>query len=168
MPDRIALEASIVAKEIEQLFAAYPDLADDDALRADMVEGSTDFAEIMSRVLDHEREAKGMLAAIKKRAEDLTERRQRWERRVDAMRSLMLNLMSAADQQKVVLPEATISIAKGRETVEVTDVDALPQGFYSLERKADRIGIMGALMAGEVVPGAALRTGDAGIVVRAK
>lgn len=168
MADRIALEAKIIEKEIDVLIAAYPDLAEDDALRSDMIEGSTDFAEVMTRILDHEREAKSMVSAIKMRAEDLSERKQRWERRADAMRALMLNLMSAADQPKVTLPEATISITKGRETVEVTDVDALPQGYFKTVRQADKIAILGALSKGDSLPGAALRVGDASLTVRAK
>lgn len=168
MADRIVLEAQIIAKEIDALCAAFPELAEDEALRADMIEGETGFTEIMSRVLDHEREAKGMVEAIKSRSTDLAERRSRYERRAEAFRSLMLNLMSVADQHKVTLPEATISISKGRETVEITDLEALPQGYFALERKADKKAIGDALKAGEPIPGAALRMGDASLTVRAK
>ena len=88
----------------------------------------------------------------------------------DAREDLVFQLAftGKGDQQKVTLPEATISISKGRETVEVTDIDALPQGFYSLERKADKISILGALKAGEHVPGADLRVGGESLTVRAK
>lgn len=168
MPDRIALEAQLVAKEIDALCVAFPELAEDEALRADMIEGSTDFSELMSRILDHEREARAMVEAQKIRGEELAERRRRYERRQEAMRVLMLNLMSVADQQKVTLPEATISVTKGRETLDVTDIDALPQGYYSLERKPDRVGILGALKAGQAIPGASLRMGDASLTVRPK
>lgn len=168
MPDRLQLDAKTIAVQIDALLASFPDMADDDELRADMIDGETDFSTVMSRALNREREAKAMVEAIKARTEDLTERRRRFERRIEAMRSLMLNLMSAADQTSVVLPEATISMAKGRETVEVTDVNALPQGFYSLERKADKISILGALKNGETLPGAELRTGDATLTVRVK
>lgn len=168
MADRIVLEAQIISKEIDALCAAFPELADDEALRADMIEGETGFTEIMSRVLDHEREAKGIVEAIKLRSADLAERRQRYERRADAMRALMLNLMSVADQHRVTLPEATISVSKGRETVEITDLEALPQGYFALERKADKKAIGDALKAGEPIPGASLRMGDASLTVRAK
>lgn len=168
MADYLTIDAKTVAVQIDDLLASYPELAEDEALRADMIEGETSFLALMSRALDHEREAKSMVEAMKIRSDDLSERRRRYERRADAMRALMLNLMSVADQTKVTLPEATISMTKGRETVEVTDVDALPQGFYSLERKADKISILGALKAGEAIPGASLRTSDASLTVRAK
>lgn len=164
----LTLDAAIIAKEIDALYAAFPELAEDEALRADMVEGETEFAAVMSRVLDHEREAQAMVEAQKKRGADLAERRGRYERRAEAMRSLMLNLMSVADLQKIALPEATISLSKGREAVEITDIDALPQGFYALERKADKTAIGTALKAGNDVPGAMLAEGNPVLTVRTK
>jgi hypothetical protein len=168
MADRIVLEAKIIAKEIDALIAAYPELAEDEALRADMIEGETDLLSVMARVLDHQQEAASMVDAMKSRRSDLSERISRYERREDAMRALMLNLMSAADQPKITLPEATISMTKGRDSVEIIDINALPQGFYSLERKADKTAIGSALKAGNDIPGAVLRTGDASLTIRTK
>lgn len=168
MPDRLQLDAKTIAVQIDALLASFPDMADDDELRADMIDGETDFSTVMSRALNREREARAMVEAIKARTEDLTERRRRFERRIEAMRSLMLSLMSAADQTSVVLPEATISMAKGRETVEVTDVDALPQGTYRTVRQPDKATLLNLLKSGEQIPGAALATGDVTLSVRSK
>jgi hypothetical protein len=168
MPDYLALDAQTIERQINALMEAYPELAEDEALRADMIEGETDLLSVMARVLDHQQEAASMVDAMKSRRSDLSERISRYERRSDAMRTLMLNLMSAADQTKITLPEATISMTKGRDAVEIIDINALPQGFYSLERKADRTAIGAALKAGEAIPGAALRTGDASLTIRTK
>jgi hypothetical protein len=168
MPDYLALDAQTIERQINALMEAYPELAEDEALRADMIEGETDLLSVMTRALDHQQEAASMVDAMKSRRSDLSERISRYERRSDAMRTLMLNLMSAADQPKITLPEATISMTKGRDAVEIIDINALPQGFYSLERKADRTAIGAALKAGEAIPGAALRTGDATLTVRTK
>jgi hypothetical protein len=168
MPDYLKLDVQTIERQINALVEAYPELAEDEALRADMIEGETDLMSVMTRLLDHQQEAASMVDAMKSRKSDLGERISRYERRSDAMRSLMLNLLSAADQTKITLPEATISLTKGRDAVEIIDINALPQGFYSLERKADRTAIGAALKAGEVVPGAALRTGDATLTVRTK
>jgi hypothetical protein len=168
MPDYLALDAQTIERQINALMEAYPELAEDEALRADMIEGETDLMSVMRRVLDHQQEAASMVEAMKSRKTDLAERMSRYERRSDAMRALMLNLMSVADQTKITLPEATISMTKGRDAVEIIDINALPQGFYSLERKADKSVIKEALSAGHEVPGAALRTGDATLTVRTR
>ena len=168
MADYLSLDVQTIERQINALLADFPEMAEDEALRADMIEGETDLLSVMTRLLDHQQEAASMVDAMKSRRDSLTERMSRYERRADALRTLMLNLLSAADQTKITLPEATISLTKGRDGVEITDITALPQGFYSLERKADRAAIGAALKAGEAVPGASLRTSGPSITIRTK
>jgi hypothetical protein len=47
-------------------------------------------------------------------------------------------------------------------------MDALPQGFFKTERKALSKEILAALKAGEKIPGAEIRIGEAGLMVRTK
>lgn len=168
MADYLKLDVQTIERQINALMADYPDLADDDALRADMIEGETDLLSVMGRVLSHQLEAGAMVDAMKSRKSDLGERISRYERRSDAMRALMLNLLSAADQAKITLPEATISLSKGRDAVEITDEAELPQGFVKIVRQPDKTAIGAALKAGETVPGAVLRAGDVSLTIRTK
>lgn len=168
MADYLTLDAATVTRHVEALFAAFPDLADDESLRADMVEGETDLHRVVARALDHRMEARSMVKAIAERKSDLTERSARWQRREDAMDVLIKGLMEVSGLEKLTLPEATISISKSRASVEITDIDALPQGFFAVERKADKTAIGVALKAGADVPGAALAYGEPGLTVRTK
>lgn len=168
MADYLTMDAQVVARHIDALMTAYPELADDDALRADMIEGATDLEHVVSRALDHRQEAVTMAEAIKARETDLGERRGRYTRRADAMKTLIKGLMDVAGTDKLVLPEATISITKARETVSIIDADALPQGFFATVRQPDKKAIGDALKAGEAIPGAALSFGEAGLMVRTK
>lgn len=168
MADYLAMDAATVARHVEALYAAFPELADDEALRADMVEGETDLHRVVERALGHKLEARSMVKAMGERKSDLSERIARWQRRDDAMDLLIKGLMEVSGLPKLVLPEATVSLTKGRDSVEVTDVDELPQGMFSLVRQADKAAIGERLKAGDDIPGAVLKRGEGSISVRTK
>lgn len=163
----LRLDVTNLAVEIDALFAAYPELADDIELRQDMLDGETNINAVLERLLTVEREANSLMAAIKQRQDDLSARRQRAERRKDAMRSLMLKLLKAANLPKVPLTEATISVTKGRDSVEITDEAAVPARFLKVVKTPDKTAIGEALKAGKTVKGAALKTGEPTLSVRA-
>lgn len=168
MSDYLALDASKIASEIQHLLASYPELAEDEDLRVDTLEGETDLHCMMSRLVRVRNEKLAAAKGLGGYIDELSERKARHTRSAEGVKALMLSLMSAADLPKLVLPEATVSVGKGRDAVDVTDIDALPQGFFVTERKADKEAIGAALKAGNEVPGAALRTGDAVLTVRIK
>ena len=109
-----------------------------------------------------------MAEAIKERTGALNDRKARFERRAEASRALIRTLMMQAGVDKIPLPEATISLSKGRASVDVIDVNELPQGFYSTERKPDKKAIQSALEAGEQVPGAVMANGKTSLMIRTK
>jgi predicted nuclease with TOPRIM domain len=161
-------DAQNVRTHILALIAAYPELEEDATLLADMVAGETDLERVLEKLLSERMEAEDMVSVIKSREGDLSERRKRYERKSDGVKKIMLQLMEAAQQDKVTLPEATLSISKPRESVEVIDADALPQGFYRSERKPLSKEIMEAFKAGQPVPGAQLRLGSPALTVRTR
>jgi hypothetical protein len=109
-----------------------------------------------------------MQEAIKARIADLSERAARYGRRADAMKALIKSVMGAAGLDRLELPEATLSIAKPRASVDVTDLDALPQGYFRLKKEADKTAIKKAIETGEEIPGAVLVLGDESLIVRTK
>lgn len=165
----IAIDAAEVEKQVANLFTDYADeLADDFALRADLVEGETDLHSIMSRIIDHRQEALGMVAMIKERASHLDERKKRFEARAGAMTALALRLMQVAQQTKLVIPEASISILEGKDSVVIDDLDELPQGAYRIKKEADKVAIKESIQSGSEIPGARLERGADTIQVRLK
>jgi hypothetical protein len=161
-------EASIIRNQIEAMKAVHPELTDDLELLADMVEGETDLHPVLAKLTDFVLDAESMAEAVKARKNEMGERQKRYERQGDIGRKAIQQLMEAAGQQKIVLPEATLSITSPRDKAEVTDAEALPQGFYKTERKPLSKEILAALKAGETIPGAQLRVGEAGLMVRTK
>ncbi len=161
-------DAQFVRTQIQALIAAYPELEEDATLLADMLDGETDLYRVLEKLLNERREAETMATAVKERETDLVERRKRFERKADGVKKIMLQLMEAAQQDKVTLTEATLSVTKPRTSVQVLDVDALPQGFFRNERKPLASEIKAALEGGDKVPGAELVLGNSGLMIRVK
>jgi hypothetical protein len=162
------MDAQFIRVEISRLVDANPELAEDGDLRLDMIEGETDALRFIGKALSARQEAVSMQEAIKARVADLSERAARYGRKADAMKRLIKSVMQSADLDKLELPEATLSIAKPRSSVEVTDLDALPQGYFRLKKEADKTAIKKAIEAGEEIPGAVLSLGDESLMVRTK
>jgi len=164
----LAIDAATVSRQIDALLAQFPELSLDEELRLSTLEGETDFTRIMSRLVrvrnEKLAEAEGLAGYIG----ELTERKARKVKGAEGVKSLMLSLMSVADIQKLPLPEATLSITKPRESVEVTDLAALPQGTFTTVRQPDKAAIKAMIEAGDDVPGAALKTSEPGLTVRIK
>lgn len=162
------LDAAFVKAEIAKLIAANPDLAEDESLRADMIDGETNATRIIERALAEQQGAEMMVGAVKAREIDLAARRGRYERKSEAMRSLIKSIMRAANLDKLTLTEASLSLTKPRQTVGIEDLEALPQGYFKTTRQADKAAIKNALERGEDIPGAFLVTGDCGLTIRTK
>lgn len=168
MADIIALDVAYTARAIDAMLAAYPELMDDDELRADSLEAETPLPELMSRLVRWRQEELASIAGLDAYLEELGLRRARKMRRVDGLKGLMLKLMASAKLPSLVLPEATIGVSAGRNTVSIVDIDALPQGYFTTTRHADKAAIKRALEANEDVPGAALVIGENVLTVRQK
>jgi len=111
------IDIARLSREIEALIAEYPELADDEQLRADMLEGETSIDDVLARIVRREREARVFVDAIKKEGDELTARMRRYEQRGAAMRALAKRVLEAASLTKKELPIATLSIRNGQPKV---------------------------------------------------
>lgn len=160
------LDAQFVKAEIAKLVDAHPELAEDEALRLDTIEGETNAYRIIERALEQRQEAEMMAGAVRAREVEMAGRRGRFERKSEAMKTLIRHIMKAARVDKLQLPEATLSISQSRSSVGIEDPNSLPQGFY--KRVADKAAIKAAFDRGEDVPGAILVLGSEGLAIRTK
>ena len=168
MAEVVALDVAYTARAIDAMLVAYPELLSDDELRADSLEAETPLPDLMSRLVRMRQERLALVAGLKAYREELNTRLERLERGADGLKGLMLKLMSTARLPSLVLPEATIGVTKGRDTVSIIDIEALPQGTFTLERKPDKAAIKRLIDAGERIPGAALVIGENVLTVRQK
>jgi hypothetical protein len=168
MTANLYLHAQFVRAEIGKLFDRFPELKDDADLRLDTIEGETDAHRIISRALTERQEAQMMVDGINSRLADLTGRRARYERRGEFMKELIRGVLKVAKLDKLALPEATVSILPGRQSVGISDMNDLPQGYVRITREADKVAIKARLDAGEDVPGAFLVTSPEMLSIRTK
>lgn len=157
-----------VVREISDLLAVYPELEEDEALRADTLEGETDINNVLSRLVQEREAAYAMAEGVKVPVNDLRERKARLERRGDGYGEAIERVMSAAGLSKVTLPNATISVSQGGPTAVVEDEAAIPDRFIRIKREIDKAAINAAVKAGEEIPGVAVSNGTTRLTVRVK
>jgi hypothetical protein len=162
------LDPLVIKQQIESLLAKYPELADDDVLRADMLEGSTDMVEFMRRLEVARQHAKATAEAIATLTDTWKQRAERFDKRCEAIREMMFKLLQAAHLKKLELPEATLSVKVGVPKVLVTDEDKLPDEFCRMKREPDRNKIKAALAEFHAVPGATLSNAEDTLAIRVK
>lgn len=170
MSDYLAADASYTSNAIDAMLKAYPELMDDEELRSDMLEAETSLPAVASKIVRARQERLAMAEGLNLYIKDLTERRDRLSRGADGLKGLLLKLMSTAKLPTLPLPEATVSVRAGNTSVSITDIDALPQGFFTVETKRvpRKDALKVALEAGADVPGAALVIGENVLTVRVK
>lgn len=164
----IHLDTQFLKAEINKLIDANPELAEDETLLEDMLDGETDLKPVLSKLVSKRNFAQAMSAAAKEVAANASERSARFGRQADSLKALAHSILDAAGLQKITLPEATLSISKARTFVNITDINELPQGTFTTERKADKATLKRLLEAGETIPGAELVMGDETLTVRCR
>ena len=161
------LNANTVRQEIERLLLIYPELEEDGQLRADVIEGETDFHELLRQIERRRQEACSLAGALATNIAELEIRRGRFERREQAMHDLAFKLMSVAEVRKVEMPEATYSVRNVPPSVVIVEEKDLPDDACKFVRKPDKTKIKELLEVGPVA-GACMSNGSATLTIRTK
>jgi hypothetical protein len=167
MPDR-RIDPTFVLAQIELLRLRYPQIWDDDDTLGIGLEGETDLHEVLAIVVLRMRNAEALAIGDNVLINDLKERRDRFNDRYEAMRTLAFKLMDAAGVRKLELPIATLSIRAGVPRVIITDETLLPPDCVRIRTEPDRVAIKEQLMRGEPVAGAELSNSEPQLAVRVK
>jgi hypothetical protein len=164
----IRLDAERIHIAIGALIAEYPELADDEELRADTLEGEVGLNDFIGRIIRRMQDRRIFVEGVDAVMEEYTARRERAMREIEAHRALILKLMLAADLAKIELPEATVSTRKVAPKVVIDDEAAIPADFLITKtvKTPDKPAVKFALESGEAVPGAHLTNGYVGLTVR--
>lgn len=163
------LDPKIIRQQIENLLIQCPELAEDEILRADMIEGQTDAFELLSAIVRKIGDARALTLGLKEYVDEINSRRDRIKRREESLRSLAFKVMGAADLQKAELPEATLSIRKGQpKLIGEPDPVSLPDILCKISREADRTKIKEALQLGAAIEGCELSNAEPSLSIRIK
>lgn len=161
------LNRTIIEEQLRRLQADYPELAEDEILRADMIEAETELHDFMRQIENSRRENVMLSAALGAYIDELHSRKARLAMRDLASRKIMFRLMEMVNLKKIELPEATISIRAGTPKVIITDENALPDSLCRIKREPDKTKIKEALEFGEVT-GATLSNAEPTLSIRTK
>lgn len=156
-----------IRQQITGLLATCPELAEDDVLRADMIEGETSLHECLRMIERRRQEACSLAGAIAGNIAELSERQERFERREQAMRALMFKLLQAGELKKVELPEATLSVANGKPKVIITDVGLLADRYWRVKREPD-MRLIAETIKDRPVEGATLSNAEPHLTIRTR
>ena len=163
------LDPAIIMQQVNSLLLAFPELDEDEILRADTIEAETDLHSFLRMIEQKREDAVAMAEAVTSTIENLKARKMRFERRDIAMRALMFSALQWADLRKAELPEATLSIRDGVAKVVIVDEAQIPDDFMRIRKEPNKTAIKDALTSGmQEVPGAAMSNVEPVLAVRVK
>jgi hypothetical protein len=162
------MDVEIIRKQINDLLLAAPELAEDDILRADMIEAETNAIDFLRRLERNRQVALATIEALRQWVDTIMERSKRFDAREHAIRTLMFKVLQTANLQKIELPEATLSIRAGMPKVIIVEESEIPNYYVRIKREPNKILIGAALKAGTNVPGATLSNAEPTLAIRTK
>jgi hypothetical protein len=162
------MDVDTIRKQISDLLLAAPELAEDDILRADMIEAETNAIDFLRRLERNRQVALATIKVLHEWVEALCERSKRFDVREHAIRTLMFKVLQTANLHKIELPEATLSIRAGQPKVIITEEGDIPDYYVRIKREPNKILIGAALKAGTNVPGATLSNAEPTLAIRTK
>lgn len=133
---RFDLTTIQVAKVMDLLASIGVD--DDDRLVLDTLEGETDLFAMLSKLLAQVEDDEGAVASLKEQIEARRFRIASAEARVARSRAMIGKLMDFAQQDKIVLPEATLSRRTVAAKLEIADPAAVPQDLSVVKYAPDK------------------------------
>lgn len=159
--ERIQLEQTINALRVQ-----FPQLADDEDLLIDVLEGETNFHDVIAVLAKEIKVSKGQVSGIKEVIKELKDRQSRYEAREEFARGLIHKLMEMAGVKKLTLPVATVNITNVAPSVVITDEDAIPDTFMRIKKEPNKSAIKSAIEAGQSVSGAVMSNGSTTVSIR--
>ena len=161
------INLQIIRQQIDNLKLAFPDLVEDQEAWLLSLESETDLNALLASIIKQWADDKAMEAGISLRMNELTERRDRYRRRIDSVRALALNVMQAAGINKHELPEATLSVRNlGPALKGEADPNLLPDDLCNIKREISRSKIKEAIENGKTVEGFYLSNGEPSLTIR--
>jgi hypothetical protein len=155
--------------QVEGIAAMLSDeLSDDERAYLDALEGETDLYEWCRRLLERIEEDEGVQAALAEQIGDRTLRKSRAAERVKAARQALTALLECARLDKLVLPEATLSVRDVPPKAIVTDEAAVPDELCKVTRRPDMAAIKAGVETGAAVPGVSFDNGGTTLTIRRK
>ncbi len=145
--------------------------ADDQEIVETAIEGETSLLEAITVAIDANDEDEILIVGIKAKEETLSDRRKAAEQRIERRRAAIEQAMLVTEQDKFILPTATIFLSKRKPNLVIENEAEIPAVFWTIpkvEPKLDKKALKEALEADEEIPGAHLDNGSISLSIRRK
>lgn len=160
------LDIDKLKQQLELLLKDYPELAEDEELRENMFEGSTNIKEVLSELINIDANASTMIEAIKQQINHLKQRSDRFDHRKEVTRKLIMQIMNIADLTKMELANGTISVSNTPASVIITDETKIPDEYFRIKKEVNKTKLKDALKDGAIIEGAQLSNGGSTIRIK--
>lgn len=152
-------QVKLLATELEQY--------EDTQLKLDSLEGETDYQEWLNWLYDKYKTEQAFEQSVKERIESLNARKQASQGRQKKWKDMMNSIRLAMGEDKISMPEFTISHKKGVYSVNIIDEAKIPEQFFKVIKNVDKTALKKAL-ADQEIDGAVLMQGEDTYMVRSK
>ncbi|MET3481593.1 siphovirus Gp157 family protein [Methylobacterium sp. 1973] len=149
-PTRVPLhvEMATASRVAAQLIAAGIDETDPDF--AELMASETDIQDRLVRVLRAARYTEAQSDALAEIIKDNRERKARLDKKVEDLRSVVIQAMGELGLKKLAGPDLGASLSVGKPKVQVIDPAALPDDVCVFKREPSKTAIAAALAEGPV------------------
>ena len=160
-----AIEAEITSF-LASMTVENPDVKTDEEFKQDLLEGSTDYLDIVDKLIVNLHITNSYILGLKDARARLDTREERLKTKSELIRKLLKRMLDMAELRKVTAPSGTVSIGAKAQGVEIINPDLLPDSVMRIKKEPNKTLIGEKLKAGEDVPGATLSNGGETLIVR--
>jgi Siphovirus Gp157 len=157
------------AQAVQQLLAALKDIiGEDEDFAADVIEGQTDFVEIVNLLIAQEGEDTAMINGIQDYIDKLTHRALNINARIERRRNALLSAFQTAGiKGSLRCALGTVGLRSTPQKAIPTDEKLIPNEFWKpRDPTLDKKALLAALKDGRTIPGAMLSNGGVTISIR--
>jgi hypothetical protein len=133
-----------------------------------MLNTEGDYTTLMEWALRKRMEATEFEAACKAMSETYKNRANNFSNKADKLKDIISWIMTEANETKYQGVSATVSFGKKKQGVIVLDESKIPEEFFRIERKLNKIKLNEAVLKGEAVDGACLDNGGQTLTIRSR
>ena len=160
-----AIESEI-SSFLDSVTLENPEIKTDEEFKTDLLEGSTDYIDIMDKLIINLHITNGYILGIKDARARLDDRLTRLQAKSEIIRRLIKRLLDVAQLRNVSTPSGSVTIGAKAKGVEIVDEDLIPESFMRITKTPNKVLIGEKLKAGEDIPGATLTNGGETLIVR--
>jgi hypothetical protein len=158
----------MLKESIERIRGIAQTLPDDDPDKLEMLNTEGNYTALMEWAIRKRLESVELAAACKAMSETYRTRAEAFTNRAEKMKDIIGWIMQEAKETKYQGVSATVSFGKKKQGVVVLDENKIPESFFKIERKLDKVKLNEAVLKGQTVHGACLDNGGQTLTIRSK